>query len=104
MERIIQQIQELESLNKREEEKIEQERCNHQESSRAKERVLVEMDELDKRNQALSESIFQIDINLDGTRQQNNDVKVLLKESKQVSTYFQIYKLGKRDWDKCKIN
>ncbi|EFC50695.1 predicted protein [Naegleria gruberi] len=85
MEHIIQQIQELESLNKREEEKIEQERCNHHESSRAKERVLIEMDELEKRNQALCESIFQFDVNLDGTRQQNNDVKLLLKESKLVS-------------------
>ncbi len=86
MDQIIQQIQSLENANREEEGKIEVERSKHQETLRVRERTLRSIDELEKRNQALSESILQFEVNLDGIRHENQDVKSVLKESKTVSS------------------
>lgn len=87
MEQIIQQIQRLENANREEEEKIEKERLNHQETQRLRDKTLREMEEVEKRNQALSESILQFEVNNDGIKVENQNLKALLKESKGVSWF-----------------
>ncbi|KAG2383340.1 hypothetical protein C9374_004677 [Naegleria lovaniensis] len=82
MEQIIQQIQCLEQATREDEEKIEKERFNHQETQRLRDKTLREMDEVEKRNQALSESILQFEVNNDGIKLENQNLKALLKESK----------------------
>src|SRR3989338_10794492 len=96
MEQIIQQVQDLENLNRKDEEAIERERNKHHETTRSKERILREIEELDKRNQALSESILQFEVTLEGVKQDNNDIKSLLKESKDVSICQTILTLFKK--------
>jgi len=85
MEQIIRQIQQLEVANKEEEEKIELERIKHEETRRIKETTQKEIAELEKRNQALSESILQYEVTKENVKAENEDIKSILKESKNVS-------------------